>query len=153
MKGVSIFYEYHEQGSQHVIAGIYSPRTKSEEVMRTELLSLLGSEGFHERDQPTYINHTYVYAHDLLDEEMDEKLKYTFSRFFPEALEPVTLPREGFKFYYVGEDAYNFIWDNRYRKELRNYRAELQKESSMRYMEERKEKKRLEREEQAKQSK
>lgn len=145
-KGVSIFYEYHEQGSPHVIAGIYSSTYKSEEDMRTVLLSLMGYDKFHERDQPTYINHMHIYANSLLGNEIDKDTKYTLSRFFPEALDGF-LPLESFKFEYRGTGAYEFIWNNHYRKELQDYRVSLQKEGAERYQAARAEKKRLEREE------
>lgn len=136
-KGVSIFYEFHDQGCPHVIAGIYSPRTYTEEEMRTKLLALLGYEEFNERDQPTYINHTHLYAHYLLGKEIDKDTRYILSRFFPEALEPQTLPVDPMKFEHRDVGAYDFIWDNRYRKELREYRTALIKEGVERYKEER----------------
>lgn len=124
-KGVSIFYEYHDQGCPHVIAGIYSPQMKTEEEMRTQLLSLIGHTSFHERDQPTFVNHTHVYAKSLLGEELDKDTKNLFDKFFPEALNPDALPLSPRKFHYYDADANNFIWDNRYQKQLREYRNSL----------------------------
>ena len=137
-KGVSIFYETHEQGLPHVIAGIYSPHMKTEEEMRTAMLSLLGYSEFNERDQPVFINHTHLYAHSLLDNEIDEDTRIILTSFFPDALVPKNLPVDPFKFEYRDVGAYQFIWDNRYRKQIREHRDALIKESSERYKEERK---------------
>lgn len=135
-KGVSIFYESHEQGLPHIIAGIYSPRMMTEEEMRNELLSLLGYSSFG-RDEPIFVNHTHVYAKHLLGEEIDEELFHTFSKFFPDAKTPDKLPVSPFTFQYYDAGAYNFIWDNRYHNELREHRNKLMKEAADKYREER----------------
>lgn len=136
-KGVSIFYEFHDQGCPHVIAGIYTPYMKTEEEMRTALLALLGYAEFNERDQPVFINHTHLYAHSLLGNEIDKNTRRTLSCFFPEALEPQKLPVDPFKFEHRDVGAYDFIWDNRYRKQIREHRDSLIKESVERSKEER----------------
>lgn len=136
-KGVSIFFEMHEQGLPHTIAGIYSPHMKTEEEMRTALIGLMGYDPFDERYQPKFINHTHVYANHLLGNEIDKDTRYILSRFFPEALEPEKLPVDPMKFEHRDVGAYNFIWDNRYRKEIREHRDALIKESCERYKEER----------------
>lgn len=137
-KGVSIFYEFHDQGFPHTIAGIYSPYMKTEEEMRTELLGLIGKDSFNERDIPIFVNHTHVYAKFLLDQEMDKKLKYTFEKFFPRALKPDTLPVSSMKFYYQDEGTNKFIWHNRYDEQISAHLKVIQKDASVAY-----EKKRL----------
>lgn len=132
-KGVSIFYEFHEQGCPHVIAGIYSPYMKSEEEMRTQLLSLIGQDKFNDRDQPTFINHTHVYAKSLLGEEMDNDTANLFKKFFPAGLTPSELPTSPMKFYQHDTGAYEFIWNNRYHDQLRDHRQALMKEAAEKY--------------------
>lgn len=132
-KGVSIFYDYHEQGLPHQIAGIYSTSDKTEEEMRTELLSLIGSQSFHERDQPIFINHTHLYAKSLLGEELDKKVEYTLKQFFPIALDVVGFKSSDFKFMYYDVEAYEFTWNNRYHKQLHQYRLDLQHEAAEAY--------------------
>lgn len=137
-KGVSIFFEMHEQGFPHIIAGIYSPSMKTEDEMKAMLVGLLGCDPFNDRYEPVFINHTHLYAHSLLGHEMDDGTRYTLSRFFPEALEPQKLPVDPFKFEHRDVGAYQFIWDNLYREQIREHRDALIKESSDRYKEERK---------------
>lgn len=136
-KGVSIFFEMHEQGYPHVIAGIYSPHMKTEEEMRTAISGLMGYDPFNDRYKPVFVNHTHVYANHLLGKEIDKELRYTLSRFFPQALEPETLPVDPFKFEFYDTGAYEFIWNNRYSKQLHEHRVSLQTEAADRYREER----------------
>lgn len=136
-KGVSIYIEMHEQGCPHMISGIYSPHMKTEEEMRTALIALIGYDPFDERYQPTFVNHTHVYANSLLGNAMDSDLHYTLSRFFPQALEPATLPADPFKFQYYDSGAYEFVSNNRYRNQLREHRVAIQAEAAARYKEER----------------
>lgn len=136
-KGVSIFYDYHEQGYPHQIAGIYDPYDKTEEEMRAELLSLLGKREFDERDQPTFINHTHLYAKSLLGEELDKKVEYMLKQFFPFALDLQGFKSSAFKFMYFDADAYEFIWNNRYHKQLHQHRLDLQHEAAEAYKEKR----------------
>ncbi|WP_416470194.1 hypothetical protein [Salmonella enterica] len=140
-KGVSIFYEFHDQGCPHVIAGIYSPYMKTEEEMRTQLLSLIGHDSFHERDEPIFVNHTHVYAKSLLGEEMDKELTNLFNKFFPQALNPNELPVSPMKFYHTEVGAYEFIWNNRYSTELHEHRVELQRKAAEEYRRKRAERK------------
>jgi|SRR6478609_3002707 len=136
-KGVSIFFEMHEQGMPHVIAGIYSPSMKTEEEMKAQMVGLMGYDPFNERYKPVFINHTHLYAHSLLGNEIDKDTRYTLSRFFPVALEPQKLPVDPFKFEHRDVGAYEFISNNRYSKQLREHRVALQKEGVERYKEER----------------
>lgn len=131
-KGVSIFFEMHEQGMPHTIAGIYSPYMKTEEEMKAQMVGLMGYDPFNERYGPVFINHTHLYAHSLLGNEIDKDTRYILSRFFPEALEPQNLPIDPFKFQHRDVGAYDFIWDNRYRKQIREHRDYLIKERSSR---------------------
>lgn len=132
-KGVSIFFEMHEQGLPHVIAGIYSPQMKTEEEMRTALIGLMGYNPFDERYQPTFVNHTHVYANSLLGNDIDKDLQYILSRFFPQALEPESLPADPFKFEHRDGGAYEFICNNRYSKQLHTHRLELQHHAAAQY--------------------
>jgi|AGFS01.1.fsa_nt_gi hypothetical protein len=132
-KGVSIFYEFHDQGCPHVIAGIYSPYMKSEDEMRTQLLSLIGHDDFHERDQPIFVNHTHMYANSLLGNEMDKDMKNLFNKFFPAGLDPAALPTSPMKFYQHDAGAYEFIWNNRYHEQLHEHRQALMKEAAEKY--------------------
>jgi hypothetical protein len=132
-KGVSIFYDYHEQGYPHQIAGIYDPYDKTEEEMRTELLSLIGEREFTDRDQPTFINHTHLYAKSLLGEELDKDVEYVLKQFFPFAIDVQGFQSSAFKFMYYDGDAYEFIWNNRYHKQLHQHRLDLQHEAAAAY--------------------
>lgn len=136
-KGVSIFFEMHEQGLPHLIAGIYSPSMKTEEEMRASLIGLIGHDPFCERYTPVYINHTHLYANYLLGNEIDKDTHYILSRFFPEALDPEKLPVDPMKFEHRDAGASDFIWDNLYRKQIHEHRNALMKESSERYKEKR----------------
>lgn len=138
-KGVSIFYEYHEQGCPHIIAGIYSPYYKSEEQMREELLSLIGSTEFGERDQPDFVNHTHNLANKLLGNELSDEHQRLFNKFFPQGLEPEELPVSASKFYHIDEGVYKFIWFNRLDKELSGHMSAILHERSENYKAKRKE--------------
>lgn len=127
-KGVSIFYEFHEQGSPHIIAGIYETDELSEKEMRKKLLVLMDKSEFHSRETITYFNHRKVLAQYWLnDNVLSKDQEYTFSRFFPEALKPESLSSSPFKFVYYDADADKFIWRNRKNDEVNKFMNDLLK--------------------------
>lgn len=136
-KGVSIFYDYHEQGLPHQIAGIYYPYEKTENEMRNELLTLTNLLGFTYRDEPTFINHTHLYAKSLLGEELDKDVERLLKQFFPVALDVQGFKSSEFKFMYLDVEAYEFTWNNLYHKQLHQYRLDLQHEAAEAYKEKR----------------
>lgn len=125
-KGVSIFYEFHEQGSPHIIAGIYEPDELTEEEMRKKLLVLMDKSEFHPRETIEYYNHKKVLAEYWLNNNvLTKEQKYTFSKFFPEALKPESLSSSPFKFVYYDADADKFIWRNRKNDEVNKFIGDL----------------------------